>query len=314
MKRLEGLDALRGIAALLVLVQHFLWVLLLNGQAWTGVILSSINLGALGIALFFLISGFVIPFSLGRGLAAFGISRAARLLPALWVSMLFAIALGAVVVSPGQILANAFMVAEPLKQERLIGPYWSLGWELGFYCIVALVFAAGQLKPRTFGLMSLAVGLVGSLYHAAFSYLILMFCGALLRMILLEKNEAAKMWLRVSIVTLAGVWYLWRLTTEHPPVFFFSMALAFPVFLLCWNRFSHPALLWLGSISYSLYLFHLPILEALATLPPLAFTFLGLGLPILVAAVIYRWVEKPAMAWGKALSRHVIRQPREVLT
>lgn len=305
MNRLNGLDALRGIAALLVLAQHLLF-LLARDLPWAGSILSAVDLGALGVAIFFLISGFVIPFSLHNGLAAFGVSRVARLLPALWLSIMVAIVLGANVEGPGQLLANAFMIGNLVGQENFIGSYWTLTWELQFYCIAAALFAVGALKmPRAFGLLSLMVGLIGSLYHAAASHLIIMFCGALLRMVLLDKNEAAKMWLRVSITMLVGVWYLWFLVDEHPLRYFLSMSLAFPAFLLLWNRFSHPVLLWLGSVSYSLYLFHLPILQTLdrAGLPPLVFAALGAALPLFVAGIVFRWVERPMIAFGKTISR-----------
>lgn len=298
--RFQGIDALRGIAASLVLAHHIISYL---PYQWAASFISVIDLGKLGVAIFFLISGFVIPFSLKRGLFAFWIGRAARLLPALWLSMLFCVVLGAKVYGLGYILANAFMVTHLFGVERMSDPYWTLCWELYFYVIVALVFAVGWLRsPAAFGWLSLAFGFVAGLYDARFSYLIFMFCGTLLRMVLVEKDDTAKPWLRVALVSLIGACLMWWLRGRHEPEFYLALAIALPAFLLLWNRFTHPALLWLGAVSYSLYLFHLPIVEALAGLPPLPFVALSIALPLLVAAAVYRWVEAPAIKLGRLLS------------
>ena len=86
--RIEHLDAMRGIAALLVVVQHGLERTTQYFDApW--IVLDAVNLGRFGVVLFFLISGFVIPFSF-RGdqpIRNFAISRTFRLLPALWLSV-----------------------------------------------------------------------------------------------------------------------------------------------------------------------------------------------------------------------------------
>lgn len=301
--RLQGLDGLRGLAALLVFAQHFLFILNKHGHAWADAIISTVDLGKFGVSLFFLISGFVIPFSLQKGLAAFWIGRAARLLPALWLSMLFCVALGYQVQSGAQLFANAFMVTMPMDQANISAPYWTLGWEMYFYGIVSLAFIFGWLKsPRTFGLLAIGFAF-GIFYDARSTYLLFMFAGTLLRMVLIDNNEGAKRWLCAALGILAGIIFLWALFGSRPPEFFTALVLAPPVFLLLWNRAPHPALIWLGNVSYSLYLFHLPILDALDKLPTLAFTALGLALPLVAAGLVYRYVEKPAMALGKAVSR-----------
>lgn len=303
MKRLAGLDALRGIAALLVLAYHIL-TMLPGHPVWAEAIASTVDLGKLGVAIFFLISGFVIPFSLNNGLAAFWIGRAARLLPALWLSILFCLALGEPLQSSTQLFANAFMLNLPLQQRYISDPYWTLSWELYFYAIVSVAYAFGWLKsPRTFGLLACGFAIGVMLISPRCSYLMFMFSGTLLRMVLLDKNEEAKRWLCAALGTLGGIIILWMIFGTRPPEFFAALVLALPVFLLAWNRSPRPAMIWLGNISYSLYLFHLPILELLAPLPAWAFAALGIALPLLVAALVYRWVEKPAMAAGKALAR-----------
>ncbi|MBP2550976.1 peptidoglycan/LPS O-acetylase OafA/YrhL [Neorhizobium galegae] len=65
---------------------------------------------------------------------------------------------------------------------------------------------------------------------------------------------------------------------------------------------SRPIMVWLGNISFAIYLAHQPLISATARyghanawieLPALAVGTLAL------AAGIYHWVEKPTMAWSK---------------
>lgn len=289
---------MRGIAALLVLAQHILSLL---GAEWATAIVTTVDLGKLGVSLFFLISGFVIPFSFQRGLVGFAIGRAARLLPALWLSMLFAIALGADVDGVRHLIASGLMLTHLLSEPGIISAYWTLNWELYFYAICAGAFALGVLRrPRVFGILAIALGFLSIADHR-FSYLLLMFTGTLLRMVFLDKNEEAKAWLFAALGATLGAAFVWGMHSHRPPEFFTALALALPAFVLLWNRLSHPALLWLGSISYSLYLFHLPILEAIQEIPPLPFAVLGIGLPLMVASAVFRWVEQPAMRWAKTM-------------
>jgi len=299
---------LRGLAAILVVAQHLLHFLSRDGQTWAGAVITTVDLGKFGVALFFLISGFVIPFSLRGSLISFFIGRAARLLPALWLSILFCLALGAPLHGGMHLFANAFMLTHLLRQPNISDPYWTLDWELYFYGIAAAAFAAGLIKrPSAFGL--LALGFVSlSVWEPRFTYFIFMFTGALLRMVLLERDPAAKGWLFVSVGTLAGACCLWAFRADHPPEFYRGLALALPTFLIFRERLMNPALLWLGSISYSLYLFHLPIIETLAhaNLPPLVFIALAITMPLVVAAAVYRFVEQPMHAHGKELARKVL--------
>jgi len=66
-------------------------------------------------------------------------------------------------------------------------------------------------------------------------------------------------------------------------------------------------LVWLGEISFGLYLWHLPVLLALLKLTELANTatgsflalLIGLTLTLPLSAASYYWIERPIMGWGK---------------
>ncbi|HGM7838215.1 TPA: acyltransferase family protein, partial [Serratia marcescens] len=85
--RLEYIDAIRGIAALSVVIAHFI-VPIYGAENF--VFSHVLDIGKIGVVLFFIISGFIIPFSFRRengGVKAFFISRFFRLYPGYWFSL-----------------------------------------------------------------------------------------------------------------------------------------------------------------------------------------------------------------------------------
>ncbi len=150
--RIESLDALRAIAALLVLIFHY-EVLSQNvppggtpkpmDAIWT-------QYGLMGVELFFVISGFVILMTLERvpTIFSFAINRAARLYPAYWVSVIitavYLLPLGEA--SMRNAILNMTMLQKFVNGRDLITAYWSLGYEVWFYTIMATVAASGALN------------------------------------------------------------------------------------------------------------------------------------------------------------------------
>ncbi len=311
MKRLECLDALRGIAALLVVLQH-----VLEQAVPHFALLQYCNIGRLGVFLFFLISGFVVPFSIKgeQPLQRFAISRMARLLPALWLSigvmLLFESA------SAPVILANMAMVARPLGLPELAGAYWTLSYELGFYLAVAALYAAGLLRRAwvvgsvtlaTLALVvpALAVGSAGVLLNFAF-----LFTGLMLRLALLENDPAARWWAVACTVALvaAGAAYAVLFDGGNPRIDgiprLIATILAVAVFLAVVIRQPDAGRVpvYLGAISYSVYLFQEPVLRSLHGLLAVDPTLFMLAVLVAVAAAVYELVEKPFMALGKRVA------------
>ncbi len=127
--RLLELDALRGIACILVVFFHFN---VNQPAAWHWV-----NLGVGGVDLFFMISGFVIFYSLEKNHNAvdFFVARFSRLYPAYWVAVSITSAL--VLLNGGTIHLHDFLVNLTMLQgyfgvEDIDGAYWTLGIELLF--------------------------------------------------------------------------------------------------------------------------------------------------------------------------------------
>ncbi len=168
--RLEFLDALRGIAAMMVVVTHFaerLWPEALRFSTET------FRVGECGVMIFFLCSGFIIPASLERrgSMRQFWIGRGFRLLPAYLAAVGAALALHLVHRFPlaphltahpvEGLAANATMAQHLLGQPLILGQSWTLGYELVFYGLVSVLFVAGlHRRSVAFSLALLAGALV----------------------------------------------------------------------------------------------------------------------------------------------------------
>jgi peptidoglycan/LPS O-acetylase OafA/YrhL len=147
------------VAALMVLVLHvgmtFLQAPGIKAQG-DGLLtfLEVIDLGRIGITIFFLISGFVICKSIAgpKRLATrqFLIKRFYRLFPLFWFSLFsgvfFIWHLSGQHVTPMLVVANLTMVPAFFGQEFIIGLYWTLETELIFYALIVLLFLLGALK------------------------------------------------------------------------------------------------------------------------------------------------------------------------
>ena len=147
--RLGYIDAQRGIAALLVLWLHATEVFMQLPEAPSGAWLFdfawAIDTGRVGVVLFFAISGFVIPSSLGaqtnqtiqQTLKAFLIHRFFRLYPVYWVSVLASGIFGFYVLTPFSwqtVLLNLTMIQSLLGAPDIMGLYWTLRIALFSLC------------------------------------------------------------------------------------------------------------------------------------------------------------------------------------
>lgn len=168
--RFANIDALRALAALLVVVAHTAEIAIRYPA--TPLALDTViagfahqaDLGRVGVIAFFCISGYLIPMTL-RGAGALGVlsfatRRATRIYPAFWVSLVAILAtlwLGLGRVFPlDQTAAHVTMVPLALGFEPVMGHYWTLEVELAFYVLCALAFLMGATRS---GAVLLAVAL-----------------------------------------------------------------------------------------------------------------------------------------------------------
>jgi peptidoglycan/LPS O-acetylase OafA/YrhL len=154
--RIEVVDSMRGIAALSVCIFH-----LTNGNAGflaASTLKSVASYGWLGVEVFFVISGFVIPYALhnaGYGLGQYGkflLKRVVRLDPPYLATILFLIPIGYLSAMAPGFQGAKFHVSLPqailhiaylntfFGYEWLNPVFWSLAIELQYYVLVGLLF------------------------------------------------------------------------------------------------------------------------------------------------------------------------------
>ncbi len=331
--RLAQLDALRGIAALAVVLFHYTTrydQLFGHGQApWL-----SFPHGYVGVNLFFMISGFVIFMTLERTARPmdFVVSRFSRLYPAYWGAILLTFALTHAIGLPGKtvgweaLLVNTTMLQGFFGVPHVDGVYWTLEIELLFYGWALLSFRVGGAAGlRNFLFGALALRLVYAAAHAwagvdlpwlGQRWLLLPYIAwfalgvAIYRLSREDAGAVRDRALALSAIAVLGVADGWHWA---------ALAAVFFVVLHGaargrWTWLEHPALLWLGTISYTLYLLHENIgwavlrrLEAAGVEVHVAIA-LTMALSAALAHGLTRWVEQPAMRWIR--DRYRARGPR----
>ncbi|MDZ4148760.1 MAG: acyltransferase, partial [Flavobacteriaceae bacterium] len=152
-RRITELDALRGIAAFAVLLYHFTFKF--NDIFQTGYTSKfEFSYGHYGVQLFFIISGFVIFMTLEKVQNAFEFvyKRFSRLYPTFWICMALTFftvnAIGPEYLKRGfgDFVFNITMMPDYLGFRSIDGAYWSLVPELFFYLLMVFVFLSKKVK------------------------------------------------------------------------------------------------------------------------------------------------------------------------
>jgi peptidoglycan/LPS O-acetylase OafA/YrhL len=328
-QRIEEIDALRGFAAVLVMLSHYT----ANYDYFHQLRRSlgfNFPIGYYGVYLFFVISGFVIVLTLHRcrtGLD-FAVSRFSRIFPAYWGALLITFAalhLLRASEPPGvfQLMVNFTMLQRFFGVQHLDLVYWTLNVELSFYCWMLLVFKLGWLdkieKLIPFVLFFQAtVELYARLSSHVFSQgidvvflleYVHLFCAG---MLFYEARE--KGWTKVRLLLLFWC-FLNQFMVRYrelpfllpnswgPPMVALVFLLMFFVVRGDFRWLAWAPLVFLGTISYTFYLLHDRIGAAIMeNVAALGFSrwpgFLAaVSTIILLATLLTFLIEKPAMTW-----------------
>jgi peptidoglycan/LPS O-acetylase OafA/YrhL len=340
--RLEGhairLQSLRGIAALCVAVGHT-FTLMRNGRIEdahfalrpgnallaAGELLIQPNTA---VILFYVLSGLVLGVSLRRHAAAsvrgrlsgFAIRRLWRLLPVMWLSILFAAV--AAILMRGAVFAGttawfaqfaAVVLSPTILLENLLGLSYSINsvlWSIQIELVmIALLPPMAWLSGRTS--LAVDVAIVAALYLGAVKFWgavpnVALFAYCFYLGVVLPKflaNDRSARWLGngfgviVALALLVLVEYLYVSGRLWLPYKFLVDAVV-SAYLLAFvllrpdckgARFlDRPALVWLGDVSYSFYCYAMAVLLLVAwvllTVIPTPFATSDLGATIIVLA------------------------------
>lgn len=147
-----GVQVLRAIAASLVAFQHAAYVASLSDSA----ISISPDFGRVGVILFFAISGFVIALQRTRPVAEFVVHRALRIYPSYWLALLIETCLFlAINRGVGVTIPSVLLYPATAASDFTSIPYWTLVFEIAFYAVAAVTFAA-RLSDRTLTMLCVA--------------------------------------------------------------------------------------------------------------------------------------------------------------
>lgn len=343
----DGIQALRFIAAIMVVVTHATFYVserLIPGfPVW--------DKGASGVDVFFVISGFVMMISSQSlvdrpdGWQQFGVRRIIRIVPLYWA----ALSLKALfmLVAPGVTLLSAIDPTSLITSylfipsfnadgeiKPLLGVGWTLNFEMFFYVLFALALAL-RVDPLKFVSGAFVVCCTLALFRTehwpsgAFycDTIVLEFAFGMLLARAIMRGFRLPAFVCVALIMLGfsalfQTWYsndsfLWR------PVLWGLPAALIVTGAACLNPVIEgkvpKVLIALGEASYALYLFHPMIAPAAPALlaklgirnAPLSIA-MSISVAVIVTWFIYRWAEKPTTEFLRRLTTG--RTPRNVGT
>jgi peptidoglycan/LPS O-acetylase OafA/YrhL len=306
--RLEFLDALRGIAALYVVVYHM--VLLpepdLALPYWAKMI--ALN-GGMGVTLFFVVSAFSLYYTMPARLAephpwvSFYIHRFFRIAPLFYVWIVLTLVrdqrMFGLAHTPGEIALSATFLFNlvPQGQEGFVWASWTIGIEMLFYAVFPVFYLVANNRRRALS-MSLLL-LVGwwalkalSIYFAddpktldmfakwnALRHFPVFACGAIAYHVFFEsaRDDATQKDSGILLVVGALFIYTALLNSWLPNIFgdpYYWQAIVFGMLLVGLGKapiriFVNAFTCFLGRVSYSLYLSHPTVILLLSPVYPL---------------------------------------------
>ncbi|MFA5961041.1 MAG: acyltransferase [Tatlockia sp.] len=344
------IESLRGVASLLVVLGHFYILTILPQFLQTHSLILQTLIGGFfnpqpAVLLFFTISGLV----LGRQLRkervqdvstylAYILRRAFRLLPLMWAAVLFAFALQYAQTNSANM--SLLYLNLTLKDISLNLPLWSLKVELVCSLLFPILFWAFITGSKLWNaLLFIGLSLLSYVWTQPIfvQFFVFFHAGLLIDYFngKSQNNSRIANPLFLLFFTLVfmlapdfgigprswvyGQWQSWVL----PEIVACSYLLFFIVHKShsLVNRFLRLSFVrYLGKISFSVYLFHFPLLLFMLKKFPMAgfyqlavFSLVYFSLLLCIASATFRWVEMPTNRVGRTLSTWLLERKKPSL-
>lgn len=352
-ERLASIQAMRGIAALAVVILHaaesidrqsFILEPLGSGTSIGGIA----TLGAVGVDLFFVISGFVMALSAerlsgARDAGRFLLLRAVRVAPLFWLLSLpmaaWWLSRGAAGLTLNALNTFTFL---PLHTGDYAFPLHGVGWTLAFEflfygLVAALICASGARRLPLLVLLLVALPLLPlrdsewALARWLANPILLEFAFGVVAFMLWRAGADRRYRRPTALAAACAIGVLALQYVDGNPAILTpngvthqnlgglrALIAGLPclaLFLWALSRRPNGPMLALGNASYSLYLVHPPVMIATGLVLPRwtpgdAAFFLLLAMSVMAALAVHRWIERPMTARLRAF----VEAPRTLVT
>jgi peptidoglycan/LPS O-acetylase OafA/YrhL len=318
-ERLQAVEYTRGLAAFMVMWFHFTYRLPEGVLRWSGLY------GYLGVEAFFVISGFIIPYAMdlqryrfGKDSLTFIGRRIVRLYPPYVMSVLLILCApylaGLTPWFDGDISAHdlyraglhLLYLVPWAGEDWFSAVYWSLAIEFQYYFLILaaapfLLYRKNLWPQRAFFLIVLLVSSNSGDGRLVFMYLPVFGFG-FIQFLLMRRGMA--------LLECAG----WAaafaaITYSQDSTWVIGAVVALAALNAPWPARCAP-LLFLGTISYSLYLLHgaigfsvVELLERIAELSPEAELSIQIGATLLLATAFWWLIERPSTLLSKRVGQ-----------
>ncbi len=316
------LDSLRAFAAISVCLFHF--VCTTTGYIKTDWLLDFFSMGKYGVQLFFVISGFVIPWSMynsnfkSSDFFRFFIKRLVRLEPPYLLSLITVLVIiyaRSIIIKDSNTQVHPSMTQIFLHFGYLIpffqdykwlnDVYWTLAIEFQYYLFIAIIFPL-IIKSKLYIRFTLYVLFIIASFTTTSKFLphwLPFFSLGIILFLLLANLISKKEYYITTSLLVAFCIYKY-------PIAMTIFSLLPIISILFWKNKEIFGLDFLGKFSYSIYLFH-PVLGATfinimshhfkAPHEKLIVIAIGFIITILSAWLIYIFIEKPSKTWSSKI-------------
>lgn len=312
--KLGIIQALRGLAALAVCLFHFT-----QGDmkflGTTKMFESFWSKGWLGVEVFFVISGFIIPYSLVksnytiRSYGKFILKRLLRIEPPFLISILLVIILGYIsTLVPGyrgqpfrfdymQISSHLLYLTEHFDLSWLQPVYWSLEIEFHYYLLIGIMMPFFFRNELFFSIIMAVLLILGQCVQFTFFEFSGFFCfGITAAAFKLQKITNKTFWI-FFVIIIISMWH------DKQEVLMISTGIL-TALIIVFVEFKSKITEFLGTISFSLYLVHVPIGGRIINFggrfadrdwKVWIVLIVAIAVSILFAWIFYKLVEKPSL-------------------